>query len=90
MSWSKQKTVLPVGLKKKRKRERKEDWRGAIAYVARKWMVFNFLTKSPDNFYSGVVWNFELESSLVLLRKMFEILVLILSQKLLSVSAELK
>ena len=46
--------------------------------------------KSPDNFYSGVDGNFELESSLVLVRVMFEILVLILSQKLLSVYAESK
>ena len=75
---------------KERKRERKEDWRGAVAYVARKWMVCSFSMKPPDNFYSGVDGNFELESSLVLLRVMFEILVLILSQKLLSVYAESK
>ena len=46
--------------------------------------------KPPDNFYSGVDGNFELESSLVLLLVMFEILVLILSRKLLSVYAESK
>ena len=48
---------------------------------------------SPDflmNFYSGVDRNLELESSLVLSRAMFEIFVLTLSQKLLSVCTESK
>ena len=60
MSLSKQKKLYYQLVNKGRNRERKEDWRGAIAYIARKWMVCNFLMKLPDNFYSSVDGNFEL------------------------------
>ena len=90
MSLSKQKKLYYQLVNKGRNRERKEDWRGAVAYVARKWMVCNFLMKLPDNFYSSVGGNFELWVLLGSLRVMFEILVLILSQKILIVYAESK
>ena len=60
MSLSKQKKLYYQLVNKGRNRERKEDWREAVAYVARKWMVCNFLMKLPDNFYSSVGGNFEL------------------------------
>ena len=58
MSLSKQKKLLPIGLKRRKKREKRRLKRCCL--VARKWMVCNFLIKSPDSLYSSVDGNFEL------------------------------